>query len=92
MDVAQKASTTHRGPRPRPGRTNERTKRVFFEMGKKRVGVGLINTRFGPHKREKGFCLFARRQKRRDRIWKDISLGEKKGITKRSLSLSLESR
>ena len=69
-------------------RTNEQNA-SFLRWEKNNVGVvGLINTRFGPHKREKGFCLFARRQKRRDRIWKDISLGEKKGITKRSLSLS----
>ena len=61
-------------------RTNEQNASLRWE---KNVGVGL-NKRFGPHERKVFVYL---RQKRRDRIWKDISLGEKRGL-QRDLSLS----
>ena len=65
-------------------RTNEQNASLRWE---KNVGVGLNNKRFGPHERKVFVYLW--RQKRRDRIWKDISLGEKRGL-QRDLSLSLE--
>ena len=71
-------------------RTNEQNA-SFLRWEKNNVGVvGLINTRFGPHKREKGFCIFVEAKEKRFRIWKDISLGEKRGL-QRDLSLSLSS-
>ena len=66
-------------------RTNEQNASLRWE---KNVGVGLNNKRFGPHERKVFVYLW--RQKRRDRIWKDISLGEKRGL-QRDLSLSLSS-
>ena len=69
-------------------RTNEQNA-SFLRWEKNNVGVvGLINTRFGPHKREKGFCLFVEAKEKRKDLERYFPWG-KEGITKISLSLSL---
>ena len=69
-------------------RTNEQN--ASFLRWEKNVGVGLNNKRFGPHKREKGVCIFVEAKEKRKDLERYFLPWGKEGDYK-DLSLSLSS-